>query len=138
LNILTRRFWGARNDPAQVYWYGGKAEDNFGLKRYDQAIELAHKTIAINSNYVPGAHMFLVAALALTGHDAEAREALQRYLALSSTGPLKTIAAWKAQRRRSSSVGSRAQFHSSGHPLADRAVSRLPRNWQFLSRTARV
>ena len=38
----------------------------------------------------------LVAALALTGHDVEAREALQRYLALPSTGPLKTIAAWKA------------------------------------------
>ena len=38
----------------------------------------------------------LVAALALTGHDAEAREALQRYLALPSAGPLKTIAAWKA------------------------------------------
>jgi hypothetical protein len=38
----------------------------------------------------------LVAALALTGRDAEAREALQRYLALPSTGPLKTIAAWKA------------------------------------------
>jgi hypothetical protein len=31
----------------------------------------------------------------LTGHDAEAREALQRYLALPSTGPLKTIAAFK-------------------------------------------
>ena len=40
--------------------------------------------------------MVLVAALALTGHDAEAREALQRYLALPSIGPLKTIAAWKA------------------------------------------
>jgi len=38
----------------------------------------------------------LVAALAFTGHDAEAREALQRYLALPSTGPMKTIAAWKA------------------------------------------
>jgi hypothetical protein len=37
-----------------------------------------------------------VAALALTGHDAEAREALQLYLALPSTGPLKTVAAWKA------------------------------------------
>ena len=37
-----------------------------------------------------------MAALALTDHDAEAREALQRYLALPSTGPLKTIAAWKA------------------------------------------
>ena len=37
-----------------------------------------------------------MAALALAGHDAEAREALQRYLALPSTGPLKTIAAWKS------------------------------------------
>ena len=37
----------------------------------------------------------LVAALALTDHDAEAREALQRFLALPSTGPLKTLAAWK-------------------------------------------
>ena len=40
--------------------------------------------------------MALVAALALTDHDAEAREALQRYLALPSTAPFKTIAAWKA------------------------------------------
>jgi hypothetical protein len=38
----------------------------------------------------------LVAALALTDHDAEAREALQRYLARPSTAPFKTIAAWKA------------------------------------------
>ena len=37
-----------------------------------------------------------MAALALSGNDPEAREALQRYLALPSTGPLKTIAAWKA------------------------------------------
>jgi hypothetical protein len=52
--------------------------------------------IAINPNYVQYVHATLVAALALTEHDAEAREALQRYLALPSTGPLKTIAAWKA------------------------------------------
>jgi hypothetical protein len=32
----------------------------------------------------------------LTGHGAEAREALQRYLALPSTAPLRMIAAWKA------------------------------------------
>ena len=35
-----------------------------------------------------------MAALALTDHGAEAREALQRYLA-PSTAPFKTIAAWK-------------------------------------------
>ena len=63
---------------------------------YDQAIELARRAIAIKPNYNQFSHLLLVAALALTGHDAEAREALQRYLALPSTGPLKTIAAWKA------------------------------------------
>ena len=36
-----------------------------------------------------------VAALALTGHDAEAREALQRYLAPSAAS-FKTVASWKA------------------------------------------
>ena len=76
--------------------YGGKAVANFGLKRYDQAIELARRAIVINPNYVQFVHATLVAALALTGDETEAREALQRYLALPSTGPLKTIAAWKA------------------------------------------
>ena len=96
MNISTRRFWSSPHDPALAYWYGGKASANFGLKHYDQAIEQARQAIAINPNYIPWAHTVLVAALALTGHDAEAREALQRYLALPSTGPLKTIAAWKA------------------------------------------
>ena len=83
-------------DRSVPYWYGGKAQASFGLKRYDQAIELLRKVIAINPNDIPWAHTMLVAALALTDHDAEAREALQRYFALPSSGPLKTIAAWKA------------------------------------------
>ena len=83
-------------DPALVRWYGGKAVANFELKRYDQAIEWARQAIATKADYVAYIHSILVAALALTGHDAEAREALQRYLALPSTGPLKTIAAFKA------------------------------------------
>ena len=83
-------------DRAVPYWYGGKAQASFGLKRYDQAIEQLRKVIAINPNDIPWAHTMLVAALALTDHDAEAREALQRYLALPSSGPLKTIAAVKA------------------------------------------
>ena len=83
-------------DPALASFYGGKAWANFGLKNYDQAIELARQAVAINPNYVQYIHATLVAALALAGHDADAREALQRYLALPSTGPLKTIAAWKA------------------------------------------
>jgi adenylate cyclase len=82
-------------DRGLPYWYAGKAWANFGLRRYDQAIDLARRAIAINPN-IGHIHVNLVAALALTDHDAEAREALQRYLALPSTGPLKTIAAWKA------------------------------------------
>ena len=95
VEYIDKAILASPHDPTLPYWYGSKASSNFGLKRYDQAIEQARQAIAINPNYVPWAHTTLVAALALTGHDAEAREALQRYLALPSTGPLKTIAAWK-------------------------------------------
>jgi adenylate cyclase len=84
------------HDPWLAHLYGGKAWSNFGLKRYDQAIDWARQAIAVNPNYVHYIHATLVAALALNGHDVEAREALQRYLALPSTGRLTTIAAWKA------------------------------------------
>jgi tetratricopeptide (TPR) repeat protein len=83
------------HDPYLAHLYGGKAFANFGLKRYDQAIDWARQAIAVNPNYVQYIHPILVAALVLASHDAEAREALQRYLALPSTGPLKTVAAWK-------------------------------------------
>jgi adenylate cyclase len=96
LEYLDKAIQRNPNDPGLAYWYGNKAQDNFGLKNYDQAIELARRAIAIKLNYVSYVHLILVAALALTGHDAEAHEALQRYLALPSTGRLKTIAAWKA------------------------------------------
>jgi tetratricopeptide (TPR) repeat protein len=96
LEYFDKAILGSPHDPLLATWYGGKAQANFGLKNYDQAIELARQAIAINPNYVQYAHAALVAALALSGHDAEAREALQRYLALPSTGPLKAIAAWKA------------------------------------------
>ena len=84
------------HDPALAQFYGGKAWANFGLKNYDQTIDWARRALAINPNYAPYLHSVFVAALALTDHDAEAREALQRYLALPSTGPFKTIAAFKA------------------------------------------
>ena len=64
-------------DPGLASFYGGKAWANFGLKNYDQAIDWARQAIAINPNYVHYIHSVLVAALALTGHDAEAREALR-------------------------------------------------------------
>ena len=84
-------------DPSLPHFYGGEAYANFALKRYDQAIEPARQAITIHpTGGVHYIHATLIAALALTGHDTEAREALQRYLALPSTGPLKTIAAFKA------------------------------------------
>jgi adenylate cyclase len=83
-------------DPGVGYWYGGKGQADFALKNYDQAIELARRAIAIKPDYNQFSHLLLVASLALAGHDAEARESLKRYLALPSTGSLKTIAAWKA------------------------------------------
>jgi tetratricopeptide (TPR) repeat protein len=96
LEYFDKAILASPYDPGLRYWYANRAVANFGLKRYDQAIEQARQAITINPNYVPWAHTFLVAAFALTGHETEAREALQRYLALPSTGPLKTIAAWKA------------------------------------------
>jgi tetratricopeptide (TPR) repeat protein len=96
LEYLDRAIRTSPSDPMLVVWYGSEAWANFGLKRYDQAIELARRSIAINPNSDPYSHLALVAALALAGRDAEAREALQRYLALPSTAPFKTIAAWKA------------------------------------------
>jgi TolB-like protein/Tfp pilus assembly protein PilF len=85
------------HDPLLAHFYGGKAWNNFGLKRYDQAVEAARQAIAINPDKgVQYIHAALVAALALAGHETDAREALERYLALPSTGSLKTVAAFKA------------------------------------------
>ena len=96
LEYLDKAILASPHDPSLKYWYGAKAEADFGLRRYDQAIESARRAIAINSDYNAFSHAMLVAALALTDHDAEAREALRRYLALPSTGSLKTIAEWKS------------------------------------------
>jgi adenylate cyclase len=83
------------HDPFLGVFYSGNTSAHFGLKQYDQAIEWGRRSIAIDPNNNPTAHGDLVAALALTGRDAEARESLQRYLALPPVGP-RTIAAWKA------------------------------------------
>jgi tetratricopeptide (TPR) repeat protein len=82
-------------DPALQFMYFGKSRTYFGLKQYDQAIDWARRAIAIGPNN-PFPHAFLTAALALTGHEAEAREALQHYLAMPSSARLRTIAALKA------------------------------------------
>jgi adenylate cyclase len=73
-------------------WYMGKGHAYFGLQQYDQAIEWARRSIAINPNF-SSALGTLAAALALTGHDAEARDAEQRRATLSK---VKNVAALKA------------------------------------------
>jgi adenylate cyclase len=82
-------------DPDLDEWYSGKALNYFALKQYDQSVEWCRRANAINPKNNPFTHTRLIAALALSGHDAEAREALQLYLALPSGGP-RTIAGWKA------------------------------------------
>jgi adenylate cyclase len=82
-------------DPDLEGWYRLRMAANFGLKRYDLAIEWARRAIAIKPNDNLWAYFNLIAALALTGREAEAHEALQNYLASVPNGP-KTIAAWKA------------------------------------------
>jgi tetratricopeptide (TPR) repeat protein len=96
LEYLDRAILGSPSDPSLVWWYENRAWVNFGLKNYDQAIEWARQSIAINPNADPYSHVVLVSSLALAGHETEAREALKRYLALPFTGPVKTIAAIKA------------------------------------------
>jgi adenylate cyclase len=86
------------HDPNLFAWIQGKASRYIELKRYDEAIEAARQSIAIRPNN-PHAHKDLIAALALSGQEAEAHEALRRYLALPGSG-YRTIAAWKAYRDR--------------------------------------
>ena len=81
-------------DPYLWGWLEAKSWMHIGLKQYDQAIDLARQALSISPNF-PFAHRDLIAALALSGREAEAREALQRYLALPAAG-LRTIAAWQA------------------------------------------
>ena len=75
-----------------AFWYQSKGVAYFALQQYDQAIEWARRSIAIMPNYSPTLGM-LAASLALTGHEAEARDAEQRRIAVS---PFKSIAALKA------------------------------------------
>ena len=73
-------------------WYLGKGDAYFGLQQYDQAIEWARRTIAINPN-ISHPLALLAAALALTGHEAEAHDVEKRRVALSK---VRNVAALKA------------------------------------------
>jgi TolB-like protein/Tfp pilus assembly protein PilF len=81
-----------RLSPQDSDYNIAKSQAHFCLEQYDQAIESARRAIAINPN--SWIHAMLASALALSGREAEAHEALQRYLALPEVG--RTIAAQKS------------------------------------------
>jgi adenylate cyclase len=82
-------------DPFRASWYADKAGTHLALKQYDQAIEWARHAIEITPNEdVP--YLYLIVALALTGQESEAHEALQRYL--SNPGAGRTMATWNSRR----------------------------------------
>jgi tetratricopeptide (TPR) repeat protein len=81
-------------DPFLWVFFGDKAFALFMKGQYDQAIYWARRVVTITpANW---ALMVLSSALALTGHQAEAHEILQRYLALGDVHS-KTIAQLRAQ-----------------------------------------
>jgi adenylate cyclase len=99
LEIFDEAIRLSPRSPELKDMYSGKSWAYFGLKQYDQAIDWARQAIAAGPSN-PGPHQALAAALALTGHEAEAREALQHYLALPSNTRAGTIAAVKAYNAR--------------------------------------
>ena len=70
-------------DPDLFFWYTNKGVAYFALKQDDQAIECARRAIAINPSFALP-HALLAAGLALTGHEAEAGDEVQRFTALSN------------------------------------------------------
>ena len=80
------------HDPFRGSWYADKAGSHLALKQYDQAIESARRAIEILPNKGTPS-FYLLVALALTGQESQAHEALERYLSLP--GAVRTMAAWK-------------------------------------------
>ena len=99
LELFDKAIRLSPHDPELQGMKNGKSSAHFALKQYDQAIDWARRAIALGASN-PWPLSNLAAALALTGHEAEAREALQRYVALPSSAQLRTIAALKAYNAR--------------------------------------
>ena len=104
LELVDKAIRLSPRDPELPAWYRDKVAAHLALKQYDQAIEWARRTIAIYpggwtrymylvDGWMP--YMYLVVALALTGQDSQAHDALERYLNLLDTDAPKTIAALK-------------------------------------------
>ena len=79
---MTRRFGSVRTIQLCAIWYGGKAWAYFALKQYDQAIEWARRSIAINPNgRLPFAELSL--AYLYTGRFEKSLESCDQAIRLS-------------------------------------------------------
>jgi adenylate cyclase len=91
LELIDKALRLSPRDPFRGTWYADKAGSHFALKQYDQAIEWARRSIEINpDDSIP--YLYLIPALALTGQEPQAHEALGRYL--STRGATRTVAGW--------------------------------------------
>jgi hypothetical protein len=94
-------------DPFLWVFFVDKAVALFMKGQYDQAIYWARRVVPITPfNW---AFLLLSSALALTGHEAEAHEMLERYLALGDVHS-KTIAQLRAQLLLSADNPARVEF----------------------------
>jgi adenylate cyclase len=84
-------------EPLLVWLYAEKGWALLMQQQDDQAIEWVSRTLAVAPN-MSIQQALLTSALALTGRQAEAREALERYLSLKTTTS-KTIAQFRHQHR---------------------------------------
>ncbi len=82
-------------DPILYVFYLEKGFALSLLHQDDQAIDWLRRAVAGAPQW-PLPQALLAAALALTGHEAEASDVLKRYLSLSATRA-KTVAQWEAQ-----------------------------------------
>jgi adenylate cyclase len=82
-------------DPLVYAFLRTKGLGLFALGRYDEAAEAYRQSLAVNPELRDG-YAMLSASLAMMGRDADAREMLQRYLALPA-GVARSIAQYKTR-----------------------------------------
>jgi tetratricopeptide (TPR) repeat protein len=92
IEFLDKSILLSPGDPDLFSWYFEKSYAYFSLQQDEEAIEWARRSIAVNPNF-SSSRAVLAAALALTGHEAEARDEEQRRNAVSQ---FKSIKAAKA------------------------------------------
>ena len=97
LELIDKALRLSPRDPFRATWYADKAGSHFALKQYDQAIEWARRAIEISPNN-SSPYLYLIPALALTGQELQAHEALGHYLHLAYSGAPRTVAGWKSAR----------------------------------------